>query len=73
MKKQKLFKPTKKEIQWIVTAIVFILSFTIYFSYIYLKNCVLHWPLRWDVKVCWNEQKEPARQKASEAAAPFIP
>lgn len=65
---------TKEEkFRWILVIIIFIVGFLIYFSYGILTNCVFHWPIRWDVMTCWNEQVNPAKEKAAEKAANFVP
>lgn len=62
-----------EEIMWVTAGIVFVLVFTMNFIYRFFANCIFEWPIRWDVKVCWNEQITPAKEKASEAAINFIP
>lgn len=58
---------------WLVATVVFIVMFVAYFVYGFFAHCVFEWPVRLDVKVCWSEQVDPAKQKAAEKAANFIP
>jgi hypothetical protein len=65
---------SKKEmVGWAIAAFVFIVSYVVYFSFSFVSNCIFEWPIRWDIKTCWHEQVGPAKEKASEAAANFIP
>ena len=65
---------SKKEmVGWAIATFVFTVSFVSYFIYSFTSNCIFEWPIRWDVKSCWNEQVGPSREKASEATANFIP
>lgn len=73
MKKRRNTKLTKKEFQWLITITVFIIAFIFYFTKGYLSNCIFEWPPRWDVKVCFSEQINPAKDKAAEKAANFVP
>lgn len=59
--------------QWGVAAMIFLIGVIIYFSWFFVRNCIIHWPVRFDVKLCWNEQIKPVQQKAGEAAGIFIP
>jgi len=63
----------KEEFQWLVVAIVFTVCFVFYFTTSYFSNCIFEWPIRWDVKTCWNEQIPPAKERAIEKATNFIP
>ncbi len=76
MKKQKQFKLTKKELQFlsglVVATFVYIVSYPIIFGHKFISNCIIEWPIRWDVKNCWNEQKEPTKERALENAAVFL-
>jgi len=58
---------------WVIATIVFLLCFVFYFIHGLLAHCVFEWPIRWDVRTCWNEQINPAQQKAAEKAINFIP
>ncbi len=55
----------------IVVGVVFIIVFVAVFVNSYVRNCIWEWPIRWDVKTCWNEQIEPSKEKATEEAAKF--
>ncbi len=67
-------KITKEEIfQWGVVAVVFAFFFIFHFIGGFLSNCIFEWPIRWDVSTCWHEQIAPAKEKAAEKAANFIP
>lgn len=57
----------------LITAIVFSVVFCIVLAYRFFTNCIFEWPLRWDVGVCYNEQVQPAKEKAAEAAVNFMP
>lgn len=63
----------KEKFQLILVAVVFSIVFILYFVYSFFSNCIFRWPIRWDVKSCWNEQIDPASKKAAESAANFIP
>lgn len=65
---------TKQErFQWGLTIVVFIIVFCAVFVYRFFANCIFEWPIRWNVHTCWNEQVQPAKEKAAEKAANFIP
>jgi hypothetical protein len=70
-------KSGKKETEWLVlmaiASVVFIVWYAIYTVFGFLTNCIFEWPVRWDVGTCWNEQIQPAKEKAIEKAANFIP
>ena len=67
-------KMTKLEkFQWLLTAVIFGIVFVVYFSYRFATNCIFEWPIRWDVRACWHEQIAPAKEKAAEQAANFVP
>lgn len=68
---QKMSK--EEEFQWIVATVVFVVAFVVYFTFGFISNCIWEWPPRWDVGTCWNEQIDPAKDKASEKATPFVP
>lgn len=53
--------------------VIFAIVFVGVFIYRFFSNCIFEWPIRWDVKTCWNEQIAPAKQKAAEQAADFAP
>jgi hypothetical protein len=59
--------------QWLVVCVVFAVCFVFYFIHGFFANCIFEWPLRFDVKVCWNEQVDPSVHKAAEKAANFVP
>lgn len=63
----------KEEFQWVLTVVVFVTFFIIYFTNNFFSNCIFEWPIRWNVKVCWNEQIPDAKERALEKAANFIP
>jgi hypothetical protein len=66
-------KITKKDIKkWTVIAIVFTVLYIFYRISGFFSNCIFEWPIRWDVNTCWQEQHEPAKQKASEVTAQLI-
>ncbi len=73
-----MYKSSKKmtefeKFQWAIFFIVLIGGFLFYFVLGWITNCVFEWPIRWDVTNCWNEQINPAKEKASEKAVNFIP
>lgn len=57
---------------WVLLAIIFVTSYVFFFIHGWLSNCVFEWPIRWDIKTCWNEQKAPATQKALNETAKFM-
>lgn len=73
MRKKSFYKITKKEFMWIFVGIIFVFYLVIYFVNSFFENCIFEWPIRWDVGTCWDEQKEPAKQKAIEEAIKFAP
>jgi hypothetical protein len=62
-----------EKFQWALFIGIFVVSFVCIFAYRFVTNCVFEWPIRWDVKVCWNEQVGPAKDAAAEKAANFAP
>jgi flagellar basal body-associated protein FliL len=66
-------KDKKIILQWCIAAVIFTLGVAIYFSWFFVHNCIFHWPIRWDIGKCWQEQILPAQQKAGETASPFVP
>ena len=73
-KKYRERKMTEQEkFQRILTAIVFVVVFIGAFIYFFASNCIFEWPIRWDIKTCWNEQIQPARNEAIDKAANFVP
>jgi hypothetical protein len=65
---------TKQEaLQWAITIFVFATVFVFVFIWRFTTYCIFEWPIRWDVKTCWNEQIAPSSQKAAEQAANFAP
>jgi len=78
-KKKHYYKPKQprkltefEKFSLVVAAVVFVIAL-IYFTVAgFLRNCVFHWPVQWDVSACWHEQIAPAQQKAAQAAEPFI-
>jgi hypothetical protein len=66
-------KITKDDvIKWTVIFIVFTVVYIFNLITGFFSNCVFEWPPRWDVNTCWQEQHEPAKQKATETVAPLI-
>ena len=63
----------QEKFQWGLTMAVFVIVFCVVFVYRFFANCVFEWPIRWDVRACWNEQVQPAKEKAAEKAANFVP
>jgi hypothetical protein len=63
---------TKQEKNMLLAAIILVTSFIAYFTLNFVKNCIFEWPIRWDVKTCWNEQKDPSWNKALETTSNFI-
>lgn len=56
-----------------IVVIVFVVCFIFYLLSSFISNCIFEWPLRWDVGTCWNEQINPAKEKAVEKAIQFVP
>ena len=56
-----------------IVAIVFVVCFIFYFLSGFISNCIFEWLLRWDAGTCWNEQINPAKEKAVEKAIQFVP
>lgn len=67
------FRLTFKRFWWIFFFVLLTIVFILQFAYNFVANCIFEWPIRWDVKVCWNEQINPAKEKAIEVAGPFMP
>lgn len=63
----------QEKFQWGLATAVFIIAFIFYFIGGYFSNCIFEWPPRWDVKTCFSEQINPAKDKAAEKAANFVP
>lgn len=63
----------EKIVAWVLVSIIVVVGFVVYFIYGFITNCILEWPPRWDIKSCWNEQIDPAKEKAIDAAMPFVP
>lgn len=63
----------QEKFQWGLAIVIFIIAFIFYFVGSYFSNCIFEWPPRWDVKTCFNEQINPAKEKAAEKAANFVP
>ncbi|MDQ5968960.1 MAG: hypothetical protein QG579_117 [Patescibacteria group bacterium] len=61
------------EFAWVVTGVVFIFFLIVYSIYGFVANCIIEWPIRWDMGTCWHEQIGPAKEKASEKAIIFVP
>jgi peptidoglycan/LPS O-acetylase OafA/YrhL len=57
---------------FIIAAIVYVVVLTSTFTLSFVSNCIIEWPIRRDIKACWNEQKGPAREKGLEAASIFL-
>lgn len=73
-KKYRDRKMTEQEkFQWVLTAIVFIVVFVGMFVYLFTTKCIFEWPIRWDIKACWHEQVQPAKNEAIDKAANFVP
>ena len=66
-------KSEQEKFQWVLTAIVFVVVFIGAFIYFFASNCIFEWPIRWDIKTCWSEQIQPAKNEAIEKAANFMP
>lgn len=65
---------TKEEkIKWIFLAVVFSAAFLFYVLKGFLFNCILEWPLIFDVITCWKEQIDPAVKDTSEKTVNFMP
>ena len=62
-KRSKNLTPEEK-FQWALAIAIFIIAFIFYFVINYFSNCIFEWPIRWDVKTCWHEQINPAKNKA---------
>lgn len=62
-----------EKFQWAVFLTACVVFFIWYYILGFFQNCIFEWPVRWDVKTCWNEQYEPARDKAAEKAINFMP
>lgn len=62
-----------EKFQWIFVAVIFLSTFIVVFIGGFVTNCIFHWPIRWDIAVCWNEQIQPAQQEAVEKASNFVP
>ncbi len=82
MGRYKYYKPRKykdrkmseqEKFQWVLTAIVFVVVFIGAFIYFFASNCIFEWPIRWDIKACWHEQVQPAKEEAIDKAANFVP
>lgn len=63
----------QEKFQWVLTAIVFVVVFVGMFIYLFTTKCIFEWPIRWDIKVCWHEQVQPAKEEAIDKAANFVP
>lgn len=63
----------EEEFQWGVAAVVFVIVFVLSVIYYFFSNCIFEWPPRWDIGTCFSEQIQPAKEKAAEKAANFIP
>jgi hypothetical protein len=76
-KKRKKSRRRRKEdeelLKYLPAAIVFIIVLVAVFTFNFLTNCIFEWPIRWDIGVCWDEQKEPSVRKATEEAIKFVP
>lgn len=55
-----------------LVVVVFAVTYIFWMMWGFISNCVFEWPVRFDAKTCWNEQKTPAQQKAIDAASPLI-
>lgn len=62
-----------EKFQWVLTAIVFVVVFIGVFIYLFTTKCIFEWPIRWDIKACWHEQVQPAKDEAIDKAANFVP
>lgn len=58
---------------WIVAAIVLVTGYIIFQTVHFIRDCIFEWPIRWDVRTCWNEQKQASWDKAGEGTSLFIP
>lgn len=79
MSRRKFYRRREKKMtefekfQWVLFISIFVVSFVCIFAFRFVTNCIFEWPIRWDVKVCWNEQVGPAKDAAAEKAANFAP
>ncbi len=62
-----------EKFQWVFAAVVFVSTFIVVFLWSFVTSCIFHWPIRWDVAVCWGEQIQPAQEEAAQNAVNFIP
>ncbi|MES3004627.1 MAG: hypothetical protein V4690_00780 [Patescibacteria group bacterium] len=75
-KRSSYFKKRENEFEipkWIFYFLTLTILFIVFFSFNFVSNCIIEWPPRWDVRTCWSEQFEPAKTKAIEKSAPFMP
>ena len=63
----------EEKFAWVVASIVFVVVFIVWFIFSFFSHSVFVWPPRFDVVACWNQQVEPAKDKAVNAAANFVP
>lgn len=65
---------SKEEIfGWILFCVVFYVVLSVNMVWLFTTNCVFEWPPRFDVSVCWEEQKLEAKENAADAAGNFMP
>lgn len=62
-----------EKFQWVLTIIVFVVVFIGAFTYFFISKCIFEWPIRWDIKTCWQEQVQPAKEEAIDKATNFVP
>ncbi len=62
-----------EKFQWIAFFIICAVLFGFYLIKGFISNCIFEWPIRWDVGTCWNEQINPAKDKAAGKAINFMP
>lgn len=75
MRKNKNYKFDKKESLYFfslfVASFVYVTSCFTNFTFLFILNCIIEWPIRLDVSTCWDEQKGPAKEKALEITSVF--
>lgn len=59
--------------QVFLTVFVLLFGTVMYFSIYFVRNCIFHWPIRWDIGTCWNEQIQPAQDSAVKDASVVAP
>ncbi|MBP6858853.1 MAG: hypothetical protein KBC33_03435 [Candidatus Pacebacteria bacterium] len=59
--------------QWALFFGALFIIFVLSFAFRVFTNCILEWPVRWDISVCWHEQVQPSKNEAIEKASMFLP